>query len=42
VLLHSLIDFNFHIPANGAIAAALAGALAGLPLAPTGSNSKLP
>jgi O-antigen ligase len=31
VLMHSLIDFNFHIPSNAAIAAILAGALMGLP-----------
>jgi len=29
-LLHGLIDFNFHIPANAAIAAILAGGLEGL------------
>jgi O-antigen ligase len=28
-LLHSLIDFNFHLPANAAVAAVLAGALWG-------------
>ena len=31
VMLHGLIDFNFHIPANAATAAILAGALMGLP-----------
>lgn len=31
VLLHALVDFNFHIPSNGAVAAVLAGALLGLP-----------
>jgi O-antigen ligase len=31
MLLHSLVDFNFHIPANAATAAILAGALLGLP-----------
>ena len=31
VLLHALVDFNFHIPSNGAVAALLAGALLGLP-----------
>ncbi len=31
VLLHGLIDFNFHIPANAVTAAILAGALMGLP-----------
>jgi O-antigen ligase len=30
-ILHSLIDFNLHIPANAAVAALLAGALQGLP-----------
>jgi O-antigen ligase len=30
-MLHSLIDFNLHIPANAAVAALLAGALHGLP-----------
>jgi len=30
-MLHSLIDFNLHIPANAAVAALLAGALQGLP-----------
>lgn len=30
-LLHSLVDFNVHIPANAATAAVLAGALQGLP-----------
>jgi len=30
-LLHSLIDFNFHLPANAAVAAVLAGSLWGLP-----------
>jgi len=29
--LHALIDFNFHLPANAALAAILAGALGGLP-----------
>ena len=29
-LLHALIDFNFHIPANAAVAAVLAGSLWGL------------
>jgi O-antigen ligase len=29
-LLHSLIDFNFHLPANAAVAAVLAGSLWGL------------
>ena len=33
-LLHALIDFNFHIPANAALAAVLAGALWGLPSKP--------
>jgi len=31
ILLHALVDFNFHIPANGATAAVLAGTLCGLP-----------
>ena len=31
LLLHSLIDFNLHIPANAATAAILAGMLCGLP-----------
>jgi O-antigen ligase len=31
MLLHGLVDFNFHIPANGAVAAVLAGAIEGLP-----------
>ena len=31
VLLHSLVDFSFHMPANAATAAALAGVLLGLP-----------
>lgn len=31
VLLHALFDFNFHIPANAALAAILAGTLVGLP-----------
>lgn len=31
LLLHSLIDFNLHIPANAATGAVLAGALMGLP-----------
>jgi O-antigen ligase len=31
MLLHGLIDFNFHIPANAAMASILAGALTGLP-----------
>ena len=31
MLLHSLVDFNFHIPANAATAAILAGSLLGLP-----------
>lgn len=31
MLLHSLVDFNFHIPANAATAAVLAGTLLGLP-----------
>lgn len=30
VLVHALVDFNFHIPANAALAAILAGALEGL------------
>ena len=30
-LLHALVDFNGHIPANAATAAILAGALQGLP-----------
>ena len=30
-LLHALIDFNFHLPANAALAAVLAGSLWGLP-----------
>jgi len=31
ILLHALVDFNFHIPANAATAAILAGGLVGLP-----------
>jgi O-antigen ligase len=31
ILLHALVDFNFHIPANAALAAVLGGALLGLP-----------
>lgn len=31
LLLHGLVDFNFHIPSNAATAAILAGALLGLP-----------
>lgn len=31
MLLHSLVDFNFHLPANAATATILAGALLGLP-----------
>jgi O-antigen ligase len=31
VLLHSLVDFDFHIPSNAAIAAILAGGVLGLP-----------
>lgn len=31
VLLHALVDFDFHIPANAATAAVLAGTLEGLP-----------
>jgi O-antigen ligase len=31
ILLHGLVDFNFHIPANAATAAALAGVVLGLP-----------
>jgi O-antigen ligase len=31
MLLHGLVDFNFHIPANAAVAAIVAGALMGLP-----------
>jgi len=31
ILLHGLVDFGFHIPANAATAAILAGALLGLP-----------
>ena len=31
LLLHALIDFNLHIPANAATGAVLAGALLGLP-----------
>jgi O-antigen ligase len=34
VMLHALVDFNFHIPSNGAVAAVLAGALLGLPWPP--------
>lgn len=30
ILLHGLVDFNFHIPANAAVAAVLAGSLEGL------------
>jgi O-antigen ligase len=30
-LLHSLIDFNFHLPANAAVAVVLAGSMWGLP-----------
>ena len=30
-LLHGLVDFNFHIPSNAAIAAVLSGMLLGLP-----------
>jgi O-antigen ligase len=33
VLLHSLVDFDFHIPANAATAAVLAGMMEGLPWA---------
>ena len=31
LLLHELIDFNLHIPANAALAAIMAGVLLGLP-----------
>jgi O-antigen ligase len=31
VMLHSLVDFSFHMPANATVAAALAGVLLGLP-----------
>jgi O-antigen ligase len=31
ILVHGLVDFNFHIPANAVAASALAGALLGLP-----------
>ncbi len=31
LLLHALVDFNFHIPANAATAAVLAGTLHGMP-----------
>ncbi len=31
VLFHALVDFNFHIPANAAIASIVAGCLIGLP-----------
>ena len=31
ILLHALVDFNFHIPSNAAVAAVLAGCLGGLP-----------
>ena len=31
LMLHALVDFNFHIPSNAAVAAALAGTLLGLP-----------
>jgi hypothetical protein len=31
LLLHALIDFNFHIPANAVVAAVLAGLLLGAP-----------
>jgi putative inorganic carbon (HCO3(-)) transporter len=31
MLLHALVDFNFHIPSNAAVAAVLAGALLGAP-----------
>ena len=31
MLLHALVDFNFHIPANAAIASVLAGVVMGLP-----------
>jgi len=31
MLLHALVDFNFHIPSNAALAAILAGSLEGLP-----------
>jgi O-antigen ligase len=33
LLLHALIDFNFHIPANATVAAVLAGLLLGAPAA---------
>ncbi len=39
VLLHGLIDFNFHIPANAAIASILAGTLLGLPWVDRSSSS---
>jgi O-antigen ligase len=38
ILLHSLIDFNFHIPANAALAAVLTGSLFGLPWDPPHSR----
>jgi O-antigen ligase len=31
LLVHGLVDFNFHIPANAAIAAVLAGVVFGAP-----------
>ncbi len=31
LMLHSLVDFSFHIPSNAVTAAALAGMLLGLP-----------
>ena len=31
LMLHGLIDFNFHIPSNALVGAALAGTLLGLP-----------
>jgi putative inorganic carbon (HCO3(-)) transporter len=38
VLLHSLVDFNFHIPANAAVAVVLAGTLEGLPWTTSAPN----
>jgi O-antigen ligase len=37
-LIHSLVDFNFHIPANGATAAILAGGLLGVTCAGRASS----
>ena len=39
LMLHALVDFNFHIPANAAIAAVLAGGILGLPWSATDSSS---